>query len=104
MIKTGHRALIAGIGGEAERVVFEPTGHYHRAFERALAKAGRQARQGQPPSGAPLRGGDRQAWPKTDRLDAALDFLRGKVRKNWQAFAIPSPATSASPTPRISGF
>ena len=38
--KTGHRALIAWIGGEAERVVFEPTGPYHRAFERTLAKSG----------------------------------------------------------------
>lgn len=69
--KTGHRALIAWIGGEAERVVFEPTGPYHRAFERALAKAGvplvkvnpRQARRFAEATGK---------LAKTDRLDAAL--------------------------------
>ncbi len=69
--KTGHRALIAWIGGEAERVVFEPTGPYHRAFERALANAGlplvkvnpRQARRFAEATGK---------LAKTDRLDAAL--------------------------------
>ena len=42
-------------------MVFEPTGPYHRAFERALAEAGVAARQGQPAPGPPLRRGDRQA-------------------------------------------
>lgn len=36
----GHRALIAWIGGDAARVVIEPTGAYHGAVERALARAG----------------------------------------------------------------
>jgi transposase len=69
--KTGHRALIAWIGSDAARVVFEPTGPYHRAFERALAKAGlplvkvnpRQARRFAEATGK---------LAKTDRLDAAL--------------------------------
>jgi transposase len=69
--KTGHRALIAWIGPKAKRVVFEPTGPYHRAFECALAKAGlplvkvnpRQARRFAEATGK---------LAKTDRLDAAL--------------------------------
>jgi transposase len=69
--KTGHRALIAWIGGDVARVVFEPTGPYHRAFERALAKAGlplvkvnpRRARRFAEATGK---------LAKTDRLDAAL--------------------------------
>lgn len=38
---SGHRALIAWIGETpVERLAFEPTGAYHRALERALARAG----------------------------------------------------------------
>jgi transposase len=36
----GHKALIAFVGKSAGRVVFEPTGPYHRAFEAALVKKG----------------------------------------------------------------
>ena len=37
----GHRAFIAWLKDrQVERVVFEATGAYHRAFERALAAAG----------------------------------------------------------------
>lgn len=36
----GHKALIAWIGGDIARVVFEPTGPYHARFERALGRAG----------------------------------------------------------------
>ena len=36
----GHRQLIAWIGGDVARVVFEPTGAYHGALERALGRAG----------------------------------------------------------------
>ena len=69
--KAGHKALIVWIGGDAARVVFEPTGPYHRAFEHALAKAGlplvkvnpRQARRFAEATGK---------LAKTDRLDAAL--------------------------------
>lgn len=38
--KTGHRAFIKWAGSAVERIVFEPTGPYHRAFEGACAKAG----------------------------------------------------------------
>lgn len=67
----GHKALIAWIGTDVARVVFEPTGPYHRALERALAKAElpmvkvnpRQARRFAEATGK---------LAKTDRLDAAL--------------------------------
>lgn len=67
----GHKALIAWIGGTATRLVFEPTGPYHRALERAFAKAGlpvvkvnpRQARRFAEATGK---------LAKTDRLDAAM--------------------------------
>jgi transposase len=38
--KAGHKALIKWIGKEEVRVVFEPTGAYHRSFEQALDRAG----------------------------------------------------------------
>lgn len=67
----GHRALISWIGPEVARVVFEPTGPYHAAFERALARHGlplvkvnpRQARRFAEATGK---------LAKTDPLDAAL--------------------------------
>lgn len=69
--KSGFRALIGWIGVDAARVVFEPTGPYHRAFERALAAGGlplvkvnpRQARRFAEATGK---------LAKTDRLDAAM--------------------------------
>ena len=70
----GHKGLITwsgGAQGDIARIVFEPTGPYHRALERALTKAGlpvvkvnpRQARRFAEAIG-------QQA--KTDPLDAAL--------------------------------
>jgi len=68
----GHKSLIAWIGKDVVvRVVFEPTGPYHRAFERALARGGlpmvkvnpRQARRFAEATGK---------LAKTDRLDAIL--------------------------------
>ena len=68
----GIRARIAWLGGFAiARVVFEPTGAYHRCFERQLAQAGfglakvnpRQARRFAEAIGRPA---------KTDPLDAAM--------------------------------
>ncbi|WP_096703048.1 transposase [Magnetospirillum sp. 15-1] len=67
----GHKALIAWIGKDVARVVFEPTGPYHRTFERALARGGlpmvkvnpRQARRFAEAVGK---------LAKTDRLDAIL--------------------------------
>ena len=67
----GHKALLDWIGKADTRVVFEPTGPYHRAFEQALARAGvglikvnpRQARRFAEASGR---------LAKNDRVDAAM--------------------------------
>lgn len=69
--KAGHRALIAWIGADVVRIVFEPTGPYHRALEMTLAAAGRplckvnprQARRFAEATGR---------LAKTDRCDAAM--------------------------------
>ena len=69
--KAGCKMLINWIGSLERRVVFEPTGPYHRAFERTLAAAGlplvkvnpRQARRFAEATGK---------LAKTDRLDAAM--------------------------------
>lgn len=70
--KRGHRALIAWLAETpTNRVVFEPTGPYHRAIEHALGAAGvpfvkvnpRQARRFAEATGK---------LAKTDRLDAAI--------------------------------
>ena len=70
--KRGHKALIEGLAERpADRVVFEPTGPYHRALERALGASGvpfvkvnpRQARRFAEATGK---------LAKTDRLDAAI--------------------------------
>lgn len=68
----GHRALIDWLQGrEVQRVVFEATGAYHRAFERTLSAAGlpmakinpRQARRFAEATGQ---------LAKTDPIDAAM--------------------------------
>jgi transposase len=67
----GHKTLIAWAGNEVTRIVFEPTGPYHAAFERALARDGvprvkvnpRQARRFAEATGT---------LAKTDRCDAAM--------------------------------
>lgn len=69
--KAGHRAFIAWLGKAGARIVYEPTGPYHRAFERTLEVAGfalvkvnpRQARRFAEATGR---------LAKTDRLDAAM--------------------------------
>jgi transposase len=70
--RSGHRAFVKWLAQRpVERVVFEPTGPYHRAFERALGVAGvpyakinpRQARRFAEAIGS---------LAKTDRLDAAM--------------------------------
>jgi len=69
--RTGHKALIAWIGRTDERIVYEPTGPYHRDLEAKLAQAGfplvkvnpRQARRFAEATGK---------FAKTDRLDAAM--------------------------------
>ena len=53
--KGGHKALIKWLAETPlNRVVFEPTGPYHRAVERAR-RIRRSIRQGQSASGAPFR-------------------------------------------------
>jgi transposase len=70
--KSGHRAFVKWVAQTPlDRVVFEPTGPYHRAFERALGVTGipcakvnpRQARRFAEAVGT---------LAKTDRLDAAM--------------------------------
>jgi transposase len=69
--KAGHKAFVTWLGGPGARIVYEPTGPYHRAFERELAQAGcalvkvnpRQARRFAEATGR---------LAKTDRLDAAM--------------------------------
>ena len=70
--RSGRKALLKWLAEKpVERVVFEPTGPYHRAFESALGAAGvpfakvnpRQARRFAEATGK---------LAKTDRLDAAM--------------------------------
>ena len=77
--KSGHKAFLRWFSEKPmERIVFEPTGPYHRAFERALAEAGvpfakvnpRQARRFAEATGK---------LAKTDRLDAAMLARMGAV-------------------------
>lgn len=77
--KTGRRALIKWLSATAvKRVVFEPTGSYHRPLERALDCAGlpiakvnpRQARRFAEAAGKLV---------KTDRADAAMLARMGEL-------------------------
>jgi transposase len=69
--RAGHRAFLAWLAKPCARLVYEPTGPYHRAFERGMADAGlllvkvnpRQARRFAEATGK---------LAKTDRLDAAV--------------------------------
>lgn len=74
----GHKALMRWIGSEVTRIVYEPTGAYHRGFECRLAEAGlplvkvnpRQARRFAEATGK---------LAKTDRCDAAMLARMGAV-------------------------
>ncbi|PDQ17126.1 IS110 family transposase, partial [Mesorhizobium sanjuanii] len=74
----GHKALMRWIGSEVTRIVYEPTGAYHRGFECRLAAAGlplvkvnpRQARRFAEATGK---------LAKTDRCDAAMLARMGAV-------------------------
>jgi transposase len=69
--RAGHKAFVNWAGPSGMRIVYEPTGPYHRAFERSLAEADfalvkvnpRQARCFAEATGR---------LAKTDRLDAAM--------------------------------
>src|SRR3712207_6823875 len=68
----GHRALIAWLAAYSiERVVFEPTGAYHRILERSLASAGLPLAKINPRHARRFADALGQL-AKTDRLDAAL--------------------------------
>ncbi len=68
----GHRALIGWLSDHAiQRVVFEPTGAYHRALERSLASAGLPLAKINPRHARRFAEALGQL-AKTDRLDAAL--------------------------------
>lgn len=76
--KDGHRALMKWLGKSDARIIYEPTGPYHRDFERRLAAAGyalvkvnpRQARRFAEATGK---------LAKTDRMDAAMLAHMGAV-------------------------
>ncbi len=78
--KRGHTTLIRWIEATDVRIVYEPTGPYHRALEAALASAGfalckvnpRQARRFAEAVGSPA---------KTDKLDAAMLARMGQALK-----------------------
>ena len=86
--KAGHKALIRWIGDTPARVVYEPTGRYHRSLERALAAAGmpiakvnpRQARRFAEATGN---------LAKTDTLDAAMLTRMGALL-SLEARPVPS--------------
>ena len=88
----GYRSLIEWIGAGVKRVVFEPTGPYHAAFERALSEKGlplvkvnpRQARRFAEATGK---------LAKTDPLDAALLARMGAL---LQLEARPAPTEAIS--------
>ncbi len=81
--KAGHKALIHWIGETPARIVYEPTGYYHRALERALAAAGmpiakvnpRQARRFAEATGN---------LAKTDALDAAMPSIFKPSGNAWR--------------------
>lgn len=90
--RTGHRALVKWLRQvPPERIVYEATGPYHRAFELALGTAGlplvkvnpRQARRFAEALGS---------LAKTDRLDAVMLARMG---------AMLSPATRPLPSPLL---
>jgi transposase len=86
----GHRALIAWIGPGVDRVVFEPTGRYHRPLERALHRAGLPFARFHPIRArrfAEATG----LLAKTDKVDARLLARMGALLE-------PAPET---PTPRV---
>jgi len=87
--RSGLRALIVWLGGfDIARVVFEPTGRFHRCLEQALAKAGfpackvnpRQARRFAEATGK---------LAKTDRADALVLARLGVALE-------PAPVSAAS--------
>ena len=69
--RAGCAALIRWIGASAVRVVFEPTGPYHRLFEASLVAAGIEAVKVNPRSSRRFAEATGEL-AKTDRIDAAI--------------------------------
>ena len=70
--KAGHKAFLRWFAEKpAERIVFEPTGPYHRAFERAIAAAGVPFVKVNPRHAGRFAEATGKL-AKTDRLDAAM--------------------------------
>lgn len=69
--RAGCAALIRWIGASAVRVVFEPTGPYHRIFEASLVAASIEAIKVNPRSSRRFAEATGEL-AKTDRIDAAI--------------------------------
>lgn len=76
--RAGCAALIRWIGVSAVRVVFEPTGPYHRLFEASLVAAGIEAVKVNPRSSRRFAEATGEL-AKTDRIDAAILARMGAV-------------------------
>ena len=76
--RAGCAALIRWIGASTVRVVFEPTGPYHRLFEASLVAAGIEAVKVNPRSSRRFAEATGEL-AKTDRIDAAILARMGAV-------------------------
>lgn len=76
--KAGCAALIRWISKEPVRVVFEPTGPYHRLFEASLVAAGLRAVKVNPRSARRFAEATGEL-AKTDQIDAAILARMGAV-------------------------
>lgn len=76
--QVGVCALIAWVGADVKRVVFEPTGAYHAVLERALGQAGLPVVKVNPRQARRFAEAIGQA-AKTDPLDAAMLARMGAV-------------------------
>jgi transposase len=77
--KAGHRALIRWLGRSPDlRVIFEPTGAYHRQLEAALAARSLAAVKVNPRQARRFAEATGQ-MAKTDRVDAAMLARMGAV-------------------------
>jgi transposase len=85
----GHKALIRWIARGVARVVFEPTGAYHRGLEHALGRAG-IAFSKVNPARARRFAEAVGTHAKTDRIDASLLARLGALLE--PALAAPKPA------------
>ena len=76
--RAGCAALIRWIGASAVRVIFEPTGPYHRIFEASLVAAGIETVKVNPRSSRRFAEATGEL-AKTDRIDAAILARMGAV-------------------------